>query len=64
MRGALYLLLHPKRLLILVAGLFAAALYVWIAAVRAVPGVRLRKAALRERWRTRERVRRGERSNG
>jgi hypothetical protein len=53
-RGFLFLL-HPKRLLRLVAGLLAFFLYVWFAAVRAVPEVKRRKAAFRERWRTRPR---------
>jgi hypothetical protein len=59
-RGVLYLLLHPRRLLTVVGALVAGALYVWIAAVRAVPGVRRRKAAFRESWRqrTKERERR------
>jgi hypothetical protein len=52
-RGVLYLLLHPRRLLTAIAVLVAGALYVWIAAVRSVPGVRRRKAALRESWRQR-----------
>ena len=53
-RGFLFLL-HPKRLLALVAGVVGAVLYVWFAAVRAVPGVKRRKAAMRERWRNRAR---------
>jgi hypothetical protein len=53
-RGFLFLL-HPKRLLALVAGLLGGLLYVWFAAVRAVPGVKRRKAEMRERWRNRER---------
>lgn len=55
--GQLFVLLHPKRLLALLAGVIGASLYVWVAAVRAVPGVRERKAAWREAWRTRERTR-------
>jgi hypothetical protein len=58
-RGVLFLLLHPKRLLTLIAGLFAAFLYVWIAAVRAVPEVKRRKAAFRKAWRSRRRARNG-----
>jgi hypothetical protein len=54
MRGFLFLL-HPKRLLAVLAGLLGGLLYVWFAAVRAVPGVKRRKAAMRERWRNRER---------
>jgi len=38
-----------KRALAVVAALGAAAVYVWIAAVRAVPGVKQRKAASRSR---------------
>jgi hypothetical protein len=57
MRG-LPLLLHPVRLLKLAAGLLAFLVYVWFAAVRAVPNVRRRKAALREEWRARHRARR------
>jgi hypothetical protein len=56
-RALLYLALNPKRLLTLLAGSVGAALYIWVAAVRAVPGVRERKAAAREAWRTRERKR-------
>jgi len=57
-QGFLFLL-HPKRLLRLVAGVLGAVLYVWFAAVRAVPDVKRRKAAMRERWRNRERRPRG-----
>jgi hypothetical protein len=57
-RGVLFLVLHPRRLLTLVAGLIAGTLYVWFAAVRAVPGVRRRKADFREAWRSRDRKRR------
>jgi hypothetical protein len=53
-RGFLFLL-HPKRLFALVGGVFGFVLYVWFAAVRAVPGVKRRKAASRERWRRRTR---------
>ena len=56
-RALLYLALNPKRLLQLIAGLAAGALYVWFAAVRAVPGVEERKAARREAWRRRKRYR-------
>jgi hypothetical protein len=55
MPGVLLLFLRPKRLLTLVAALFASIAYVWIAAVRAVPGVRRRKAARRAAWRARPR---------
>ncbi|HEU5249317.1 MAG TPA: hypothetical protein VFW15_04960 [Thermoanaerobaculia bacterium] len=54
-RGVLYVVLHPRRLLTLLATLTGFALYVWVAAVRAVPGVRARKAAARRRWRERNR---------
>jgi hypothetical protein len=54
-RGVLYLLLHPRRLLTILAALAGAVLYVWVAAVRAVPGVRERKEAARRRWRERAR---------
>ncbi len=52
-QGILSLLLHPRRLLTILAGILAAIAYVWIAAVRAVPGVRRRKAAARAEWRAR-----------
>jgi hypothetical protein len=51
-------LLHPVRLLKLVLGLFALLVYVWFAAVRAVPSVQRRKAAMREYWRARHLARR------
>jgi hypothetical protein len=57
MRG-LSLLLHPLRLVKLVLGLLAFLVYVWFAAVRAVPGVRKRKAARRAHWRARHAERR------
>ena len=45
---------------VLLAGGFVGFLaYVWVAAVRAVPGVRQRKAAARERWRLRGRAQEG-----
>jgi len=56
-RALLYFALNPKRLLQLSAGLVGAVLYVWFAAVRAVPRVEERKAAAREAWRRRERKR-------
>ena len=40
-----------KRLLLALSALVAAATYVWVAAVRAVPGVRRRKAEARARRR-------------
>ena len=55
-RGVLYLLLHPKRLLILVTALLGSVAYVWVAAVRAVPGVKERKDAARRSWRERVRA--------
>lgn len=54
-RGVLFFALYPKRLVALVAAILGAALYVWFAAVRAVPGVRRRKAEAREAWRNRAR---------
>jgi hypothetical protein len=54
-RALLVLVLHPKQLLALVGGAIGAALYVWVAAVRAVPGVRERKTEWRRAWRARER---------
>ena len=56
-RALLYVALHPKRLLALVAGAIGFAVYVWIAAVRSVPGVKERKTAARKAWRERERKR-------
>jgi len=46
-RGLLFVLLRPKQFLRLLGGSLVALLYVWYAAVRAVPGVKRRKAALR-----------------
>jgi len=43
----LFLLRRPGQVLSLLAALVGALLYVWYAAVRAVPGVRRRKAAAR-----------------
>jgi len=54
-RALLFVGLHPKRLVALIVSLFGAALYVWIAAVRAAPGVRERKTAWRRAWQARER---------
>jgi hypothetical protein len=56
-RALLYVALHPKRLFALIVGAIGFALYVWVAAVRAVPGVRERKIAARKAWRLRERKR-------
>ena len=56
-RALLFFALHPKRLLALIGGLFGGLVYVWIAAVRAVPAVRARKTAKRRAWQTRERKR-------
>ena len=49
------MVLHPKRLLALIGAVLSAAAYVWFAAVRAVPGVRRRKAAARSAWQKRAR---------
>ena len=55
-RGLLALLSRPRRLLALMAGFTGLVLYVWVTAVRAVPNVKRRKAALRreraETWRS------------
>lgn len=56
-RALLFLALHPKRLLMFIAGVVSAALYVWVAAVRAVPELHRRKTAMRRAWRERERKR-------
>jgi hypothetical protein len=56
-RALLYVALHPKRLLALLAGAVGTFLYVWVAAVRAVPVVKQRKAAKRRAWRARVRKR-------
>ena len=56
-RALLSLALHPKRLLALIAGAIGFAVYVWVAAVRAVPGIKERKIATRKAWRRRERKR-------
>jgi hypothetical protein len=56
-RALLYVALHPKRLLALIAGAIGFAVYVWVAAVRSVPGVKERKTAARNAWRERERKR-------
>ena len=45
--GLLLLLRNPRRLLALVGSVIGLFLYVWWAAVRAAPGVKRRKAALR-----------------
>ena len=49
-RGVTFFLFHPRRVLTLFIGIIAAIAYVWIAAVRSVPGVRRRKAAARDAW--------------
>ena len=54
-RPVLFMALHPKRLLAAIGGALAGALYVWFAAVRAVPGVHDRKAEARRAWRVRQR---------
>jgi hypothetical protein len=57
-RGVLYVILHPRRLLTILLATVGALLYVWVAAVRAVPAVRERKAAARRlRRRQREEAR-------
>jgi hypothetical protein len=53
----LSLALHPKRLLAVIGVGLGLLLYVWFAAVRAVPTVRARKTAFRRAWRQRERKR-------
>ena len=53
-RALLFLALHPKRLLAIIAGTIGFVVYVWFAAVRAVPRVKERKTALRRAWRERE----------
>ena len=58
-RGVLFIALHPKRLFGLIAGLLGSVLYVWFEAVRSVPGVRRRKSAARDAWRSRDRTRPG-----
>jgi len=47
-RGVLFLLRRPRRVLALATGFLGAVVYVWFAAVRAVPGVKRRKAEQRE----------------
>jgi hypothetical protein len=56
-RAVLYFGLHPKRLLALIGGVLGSLVYVWFAAVRAVPGVHARKTEARRAWRARERKR-------
>jgi hypothetical protein len=56
-RALLSLGLRPRRLLGTIGGILGAVVYVWFAAVRAVPGVRERKTAARRAWRARERTR-------
>ncbi len=46
-RAALFLVTNPKRVLAILVSAIGASLYVWFAAVRAVPGVKRRKAAFR-----------------
>ena len=50
-RGVLFLLRRPVRALAILAAFVSGLLYVWYAAVRAVPDVRRRKAAARARRR-------------
>ena len=54
-RALLFLALHPKRLLALIGGLIGGLLYVWVAAVRAIPRVQERKTAQRRIWQARRR---------
>ena len=56
-RGVMYVVLHPRRVLTLIAALVGAVLYVWVAAVRAVPGVEARKETARRKRRERDRRR-------
>jgi hypothetical protein len=53
--GITFFVLHPERLVALLGGIVTAIGYLWYASVRAVPGVRRRKAAAREAWRSRPR---------
>lgn len=46
-RAALFLITNPKRVLAILLSAIGAFLYLWFAAVRAVPGVKRRKAAVR-----------------
>ena len=46
-RWLVLILTKPKRALAIFASLLGVVLYVWFAAVRAVPGVRARKRAFR-----------------
>ena len=54
-QALLSMVFHPRRLLTLLAALVGSILYVWIAAVRAVPAVRRRKQEARAAWRERRR---------
>ena len=54
-RALLSLALPPKRLLALIGGLIGGLLYVWVAAVRAIPRVQERKTAQRRIWQARRR---------
>jgi len=40
----------PKRILVALLAVLSGLVYMWFAAVRAVPGVRRRKQAARHRW--------------
>lgn len=44
-------MLRAKRILFVLTAIVSSLVYVWVAAVRAVPGVRRRKAAARSRYR-------------
>jgi hypothetical protein len=49
-RGVLFILRRPRQFLALLGASLGMLLYVWVAAVRAVPDVRGRKAARRREW--------------
>jgi hypothetical protein len=49
-RALLLLVLHPRRLLTMLGALVGSIVYVWIAAVRAVPAVKRRKQEARAAW--------------
>jgi len=54
-RGVMFFALHPKRLVAALLVMVTGFVYVWFAAVRAVPGVRRRKAEARKAWKNRAR---------
>ena len=51
----MFFALHPKRLVAALLVMVTGFVYVWFAAVRAVPGVRRRKAEARKAWKNRAR---------